>query len=244
MAIGGLKTVVLDAPDIVRLSVFYTALAGWTQSYADDEWITMTTDDGWRIGLQSAPDHVPPRWPDPAYPQQAHFDLRVPALAAATEKAVGLGATLLGENERWNTLADPAGHPFDLCLNPDDPRTTLMGVMLDCPDAKALSTFYSELLGKPITYEGEGASMIGEDGDRPLMFQQIEDYQPPQWPNPAHPQQFHLDVMVDDVEGAEPQVLALGARRLPSKDDPHVYADPAGHPFCLVPRPGWAPPIA
>ena len=35
---------------------------------------------------------------------------------------------------------------------------TLMGVMLDCPDAKALSTFYAELLGKPITYEGEGAA--------------------------------------------------------------------------------------
>jgi catechol-2,3-dioxygenase len=235
MAIGGLKTVVLDAPDIVRLSVFYTALAGWTQRYADDEWITMTTDDGWRIGLQSAPDHVPPRWPDPAYPQQAHFDLRVPALAAATEKAVGLGATLLGENERWNTLADPAGHPFDLCLAEENEGMTIMGVMLDCPDAKALSTFYSELLGKPITYEGEGASMIGEDGDRPVMFQEIEDYRPPQWPNPAHPQQVHLDVVVDEIEAGEKGALALGATRLDGQGDNwRVYADPAGKPFCLV----------
>jgi hypothetical protein len=47
--------------------------------------------------------------------------------------------------------------------------------------------------------------------------------------------------MVDDVVAAEPQVLALGARRLAGGD--HVYADPAGHPFCLIPRPGWAPPI-
>ena len=49
---GTLKTIVLDAPDIAALSSFYSGLAGWTQRYADDEWVTMTTDDGWRIGLQ------------------------------------------------------------------------------------------------------------------------------------------------------------------------------------------------
>jgi hypothetical protein len=50
--------------------------------------------------------------------------------------------------------------------------------------------------------------------------------------------------MVDDVEAAEPRVLALGARRLPGGDSHSpVYADPAGHPFCLIPRPRWAPPI-
>jgi hypothetical protein len=41
--------------------------------------------------------------------------------------------------------------------------------------------------------------------------------------------------MVDDVEEAEPKALALGAKRLPGEgDDFRVYADPAGHPFCLV----------
>jgi hypothetical protein len=40
---------------------------------------------------------------------------------------------------------------------------------------------------------------------------------------------------VADVEEAEPKVLALGARRLPGEGgDFRVYADPAGHPFCLV----------
>ncbi len=126
--IGTLRTVVLDARDIVGLSAFYTELAGWKQAYADDEWITLTTDDGWRIGLQDAPDHIPPRWPDPEHPQQAHLDLRVPELDAATDRAVALGATVLRRNETWHTLADPAGHPFDLCLKADDPRTTLMGV--------------------------------------------------------------------------------------------------------------------
>ena len=182
MAIGELKTVVLDAPDIARLSAFYGELAGWTQRYADHEWVTMTTGDGWRIGLQSAPNHVPPQWPDASHPQQAHLDLRVPDLAAGTQKAAELGAQLLRENERWNTLADPAGHPLDLCLAENN-ETTLMGVMLDCPDAKVLSRFYSDLLGKPVTYEGDGVAMIGEDGDQPVMFQQIENYQAPRWPD-------------------------------------------------------------
>ena len=98
---------------------------------------------------------MPPQWPDPAVPQQAHLDLGCPTSTPARERAVELGATLLRRERAWHTLADPAGHPFDLCLNPDDPRTTLMGVMLDCPDAKALSAFYAELLGKPVTYEAE-----------------------------------------------------------------------------------------
>ena len=40
--------------------------------------------------------------------------------------------------------------------------------------------------------------------------------------------------MVDDIDEAEPKALALGATPLPSEEDGfRVYADPAGHPFCL-----------
>jgi catechol-2,3-dioxygenase len=232
--IGTLRAIVIDAPDIAKLAAFYTELAGWTQAHADDDWITLTTDDGWQIAVQHAPDHVPPQWPDPAHPQQAHLDLRVPDLDVATTRAVDLGATLLRENETWHTLADPAGHPFDLCLNADDPRITVMGVMLDCPDAKALSAFYAELLGKPVTYEAEGMAMIGNDGEHPVLFQQVETYTPPRWPDPAHPQQFHLDITVDDIDAGERAALAIGAIRLPGDGvNWRVYADPAGKPFCL-----------
>ena len=235
--IGTLRTVVLDARDIVGLATFYQELAGWKQSYADDEWITMTTDDGWRVAVQLAPDHVPPRWPDPAHPQQAHLDLRVPDIDAAADKAVSLGATLLRRNERWHTLADPAGHPFDLCIREEDPDTTVMGVMLDCPDAKALSTFYAELTGKPITYEASGVAMIGEDGRMPILFQQVEDYCAPQWPDPAHPQQVHFDLLVkhEDLQSTERAALEIGATKLPGGGDNwRVYADPAGKPFCFT----------
>lgn len=235
-AIGTLKTVVLDAPDMAGLAAFYHELAAWrVMPGEEDDWITLVTDDGWRIGLQRAADLVPPGWPGQERPQQAHLDLRVPDLEEATDRARQLGATMLRRNDRWHTLADPAGHPFDLCLNPDDPRTTLMGVMLDCPDAKTLSYFYAELLGKPVTYEADGIAMIGEDGARPVMFQQVNQYSPPRWPDPAFPQQVHLDVTVADVAAAEPAVLALGATRLPGEGQNwRVFADPAGKPFCLV----------
>jgi catechol 2,3-dioxygenase-like lactoylglutathione lyase family enzyme len=115
-------------------------------------------------------------------------------------------------------------------------------VVIDCPDPMGLAAFYAELLGLPVTYRSDDWVVIAmSDTTSGVAFQRAPDHQPPEWPDPDRPQQFHLDVMVDDVGAAEPRVLALGARRLAG--GAHVYADPAGHPFCLVPRPGWAAPI-
>ncbi len=115
-------------------------------------------------------------------------------------------------------------------------------VVIDCPNPAELAAFYSELLGLAVTYQSTDWVVIAEsDTTSGFAFQLAPDHQPPQWPDPSRPQQFHLDVMVDDLAAAEPQVLALGARPVPERD--HVYTDPAGHPFCLILRPGWAPPI-
>ena len=118
-------------------------------------------------------------------------------------------------------------------------------VVIDCPDPDGVATFYAELLGLPVTFRStEWVVIARKDTSSGLAFQLAPDHQPPRWPDPERPQQFHLDVMVDDVDDAEPRVLALGARRLPAAGTEHrVYADPAGHPFCLIPRPAWAPPI-
>ena len=118
-------------------------------------------------------------------------------------------------------------------------------VIVDCPDPAALAGFYAELLGLPITWQEDDFAVVArDDKSSGLGFQLAPDFQPPQWPNPSRPQQIHFDVMVDDVDAAEPRVLALGARRLTGGDGgSRVYADPAGHPFCLIPRPGWAAPI-
>ena len=53
-------------------------------------------------------------------------------------------------------------------------------------------------------------------------------------PDPAYPQQLHLDVTVEDVEAAEVAVLKMGATSLnASGENWRVYADPVGKPFCL-----------
>jgi catechol 2,3-dioxygenase-like lactoylglutathione lyase family enzyme len=115
-------------------------------------------------------------------------------------------------------------------------------VILDCPDPAALAAFYSRLLGTPISYADDDFVVVAaNDRTSGLAFQRAPDHRPPTWPDPAVPQQIHLDVMVDDQEAARAAVLELGAVELAGD---HVFADPAGHPFCLIRRPGWAPPVS
>ncbi|MCF4120334.1 VOC family protein [Antribacter sp. KLBMP9083] len=231
--VGKLDAVVLDVPDIRAAAAFWTGLTGArTEQDEGDDWLTLGTPDGWSVALQAAPDLVPPQWPGQEHPQQLHLDLQVPDLAAATVHAVELGATLLRENDEWNTLADPAGHPFDLCYAEGNPGTTIMGITLDCPDASALAQFWASLLGEPVVYDSDGIAMLG--GDKPVLFQQVENYTPPDWPDPERPQQLHLDLLVRDLDAAEAAALELGATRLPGGSETfRVFADPAGHPFCL-----------
>ena len=114
-------------------------------------------------------------------------------------------------------------------------------LVIDCPDPRALAAFWSALLDQPITYDSDHFVVVAaSDTSSGLGFQLAPDSRPVTWPEPDVPQQMHLDVMVDDVDAATPRVLALGARSLHGDG---VFADPAGHPFCLIPRPAWAPPV-
>jgi catechol 2,3-dioxygenase-like lactoylglutathione lyase family enzyme len=114
-------------------------------------------------------------------------------------------------------------------------------LILDAADIDAEAAFWSALLGQPVTYRSDDFVVVAAD-DRTsgLAFQLAPDHRAPTWPDGAVPQQMHLDVMVDDLDAGDAEVLALGARPLGVD---HVYADPAGHPFCLIPRPHWAPPV-
>jgi catechol 2,3-dioxygenase-like lactoylglutathione lyase family enzyme len=114
-------------------------------------------------------------------------------------------------------------------------------VVLDCPDPLALATFYSHLLSQSITYQDDDWVVVAASEQASgLAFQRSPDHVPPTWPDPTVQQQFHLDIMVEDVEESSARVRGLGARKL---DGDGVFADPAGHPFCLIRRPAWAPPI-
>ncbi|MFF1646416.1 VOC family protein [Streptomyces sp. NPDC058240] len=110
-----------------------------------------------------------------------------------------------------------------------------------CPDPAALAGFYAGLLGGEIVHDGEGwAELTGVAGTL-LAFQAAPGLVPPRWPSADSSQQVHLDLTVADLtvedrDAAEKEALALGATVLDAENQERsfrVYADPAGHPFCL-----------
>ncbi|MFJ5777739.1 VOC family protein [Streptomyces sp. NPDC093094] len=111
----------------------------------------------------------------------------------------------------------------------------LGAVVLDCPDPVALAGFYAGVLGG--SPEGDETWVdLKVPGGQSLAFQAASGFVPPRWPAADRSQQFHLDLTVEDLDTAEKEVLALGARPLDTEDRSRswrVYADPAGHPFCL-----------
>ncbi len=120
------------------------------------------------------------------------------------------------------------------------PVARLDVVVLDCPDPQALADFYGALLGLPTRADPDGSGWVAlsrsGQGAPVLAFQPVEDYRRPVWPDGV-PQQSHLDLAVADLAAAEARALELGATPLTHALDPtqpwRVYADPAGHPFCL-----------
>ena len=111
-------------------------------------------------------------------------------------------------------------------------------LVIDCPDAAALATFYASLLDwqlVPSSGDQDWVDVRSPDGQQCLSFQPVENYAAPDWPGQRVPQQMHLDVVVDDLDEAERAVLELGATRHDHQPGTtfRVFLDPAGHPFCL-----------
>ena len=108
-------------------------------------------------------------------------------------------------------------------------------VNIDCAEPVALAGFYHQILGWEITHSEDAYAMI-TDGPQSIGFGRVDGYNPPRWPDPATPKQFHLDFIVEDLEKAEEACLEAGAVKpdhQPGGDRWRVLADPAGHPFCL-----------
>ena len=127
----------------------------------------------------------------------------------------------------------------------------LLHTVLDTTDPRGLAEFYRELLGlhyrpgdEPPT-EGEDSPdwlvLTEADGRRRLAFQLVDELPRTTWPRPDVPMQLHLDLTVPDVAELELQrgrAEQLGAELLLDRtDDPdeplYVFADLAGHPFCI-----------
>lgn len=114
----------------------------------------------------------------------------------------------------------------------------LLCLVVDCPDPAALAGFYGQLLGLGrVEDTPDWVTLAGPDGGVWVAFQRVDGFVPPRWPDPEAPQQMHVDVLVENLDAAEAQVLELGGKLLEGSDKPigfRVYADPVGHPFCLV----------
>jgi catechol 2,3-dioxygenase-like lactoylglutathione lyase family enzyme len=137
-------------------------------------------------------------------------------------------------------------------METEDRFPQLLQVALDCTNARELAEFYRQLLGfryrpgdePPPAGQPDTADwlvLLDDAGDRRLAFQQVAKLPEATWPEGPIPQQLHLDLMVptsEELQAQHERALALGARLLQDRfDDPEepirIYADPAGHPFCI-----------
>lgn len=115
------RVTVFDASDIEAESRFWAGLLGGTV-HRDEDWHSIIVDGEWIMGVQRAPNHVPPDWPTGPQQQQVHIDLHVDDLAAAERLALELGGRQLQApkrpadnpdgDEMFTVYASPAGHPF------------------------------------------------------------------------------------------------------------------------------------
>ncbi len=117
----------------------------------------------------------------------------------------------------------------------------LQCVVLDCPDVLELAGFYRSLLGGAVNEPdprwavSDDFSTLHTGSGLVFAFQRVKDYRAPRWPGSAYPQQFHLDLDVPDLDQAQEQVLGFGATLLHVDTRGwRIFADPAGHPFCLL----------
>lgn len=130
----------------------------------------------------------------------------------------------------------------------------LRQVVLDGTDVRALAEFYRELLDlqyrpgderpTPGTPDPRGEDWLvlrHRDGSPALAFQHVDDQPRATWPTGPYPQMLHLDTTVSSVaelDAADQRALTMGAQLLLDRSDDEeeplrVYADPAGHPFCI-----------
>lgn len=127
----------------------------------------------------------------------------------------------------------------------------LLHTVLDTEDVRGLAEFYRRLLGLQYRLGDEPPAdgpddadwlvLVDADGARKLAFQQVERLARTTWPRPDVPMQLHLDLTVPDVAALERQrrrAEELGAELILDRSDHaeeplYVFADLAGHPFCI-----------
>jgi hypothetical protein len=116
------------------------------------------------------------------------------------------------------------------------PIARLGSISLDCADPAALASFWAQLLGGEVAFSSDDFVAVKTDKGW-LSTVRVPDHAAPTWPGGTVPKQMHLDLAVEDLDGAEAEAIRLGASRAqpqPQPDRWRVLIDPAGHPFCLT----------
>lgn len=116
---------------------------------------------------------------------------------------------------------------------------TLTQLVIQCADARALADFWRRILDLPDPTGDDGWITLEWAPVGRLTFHEVPGYEAPSWPGERGEQHAHLDLLVADLEEATARVLDAGARPLTEVQNPgpkgwRVFADPQGHPFCLV----------
>ena len=131
-----------------------------------------------------------------------------------------------------------------------DSFPTLRAVAIDATDARTVAEFYRQLLGYVYRAGDEQGDedwlvLLDAAGDARIAVQRVPELPASTWPDARIPQQLHLDMTVANVDQLRAQhdrAVALGATILQDRsvdvNEPlYVFADPAGHPFCIFVSP-------
>jgi len=176
-------------------------------------------------------------------PPRVHVDVEMAEPDDAVERALGLGADLVGESGSWRTLRSPGGLPFcvlgardheppDAVTHPDAHRSRMVQVCIDSPAAAhdAEVAFWRDLLGaRWVPSRGpEFAGKWHDDAGSPvqLLFQRLDE--------DDGPVRAHLDLGTDDLPAEVRRLLAIGAADGAPGRGWHVLHDPLGTPFCAT----------
>ena len=129
----------------------------------------------------------------------------------------------------------------------------MLHTVIDTTRPRELAEFYRQLLGLRYragdeapaptqTDQADWLVLVDSGGVRKLAFQQVDQLPRTTWPNPDVPMQVHVDFTVSspaELDRQRERAQTLGAELLLDRAaDPQepllVFADPSGHPFCLL----------
>lgn len=197
---------VLDLLDRGAVSELAALLAPRLEGWDAASWIR----DQWLAGLESLLGQRR------RVVSETHVSSTLTRFHLEGERGTAVATIILDDEGRW------FGASLKRCV-----AEGIANIVLQCPwneDRDAMSALYGDLL-----------QLDSWDVPHLVFDEGAPDDPRPRWPDPAYPQQMHLDIRVGDLDTADALVVARGATRLAAFDDHRVYADIVGHPFCLYP---------